>query len=121
MFLWKNAVVLCGLLGMVALPATMLVRARWEKRYIARLVACGMSIACLAVSALPMLWTQLIFGLLLVGCFDKRVPMAATYLFYFFSTPAAGSLLAIAGAYIAPLTPFLSFSAALVVGYLLHR
>ncbi|RYD95753.1 MAG: hypothetical protein EOP61_19160, partial [Sphingomonadales bacterium] len=120
MFLWKNAVVLCALLGMVTLPATMLIRERWEKRYLARLVICGMLIACLAVSFIPMLWTQLIFGLLLIACFDKRVPMAATYLFFFFWTPAAGSLLGIAGAYIAPLTPFLTFSAALLVGYLLH-
>ena len=120
MFLWKNAIVLCALLGMVTLPATMLIRVRWEKRYIARIVICGMLIACLAVSFLPMLWTQLIFGLLLIACFDKRVPMAATYLFFFFWTPAAGSLLAIAGAYIAPLTPFMSFSGALLVGYMLH-
>jgi hypothetical protein len=120
MFLWKNAVVLCGLLAMVTLPATMLVRARWERLYLARLVICGMLIACLAVSFLPMLWTQLIFGLLLIACFDKRAPMAATYLFFFYWTPAAGSLLAIAGAYIAPLTPFMSFSTALLVGYLLH-
>lgn len=98
----------------------MLVRARWEKRYIARIVICGMLVACLAVCSLPMLWTQLIFSLLMIACFDKRVPMAATYLFFFFWTPAAGSLLAVAGAYIAPLTPFMSFSAALVVGFLLH-
>ena len=120
MFLWKNAVVLCALLGMVALLATLLVRARWEKRYLARLVICGMLIACLAISALPMLWTQLIFALLMIACFDSRVPMAATYFFFFFWTPAAGSLLAIAGAYIAPLTPFMAFSAALFVGFLLH-
>lgn len=120
MFLWKNAVVLCGLLGMITFPATMLVRARWEKLYISRIVICAMLIACLAVSALPMPATQLLFGLMLIACFDKRVPMAATYLFFFFWTPAAGSLLAIAGAYIAPLTPFMSFSAALLVGYLLH-
>lgn len=120
MFLWKNAVVLCGLLGMITLPASMLVRARWEKLYLARVVICGMLVSCLAVSFLPMLWTQLIFGLLLIACFDKRVPMAATYLFFFFWTPAAGSLLAIAGAYIAPLTPFMSFSAALLIGYMLH-
>jgi hypothetical protein len=120
MFLWKNAVVLCALLGVVTLPATMLVRANWEKRYLARLVICGMLIACLAVSFVPMLLTQLIFALLLIACFDKRVPMAATYFFFFFWTPAAGSLLAIAGAYIAPLTPFMAFSGALLVGYLLH-
>ena len=120
MFLWKNAVVLCALLGMVAPPAAMIGRADWEKRYIARLVICGMLIACLAVSFVPMLWTQLAFGLLLIACFDKRTPMAATYLFFFFWTPAAGSLLAVAGAYIAPLTPFMTFSAALFVGYLLH-
>lgn len=120
MFLWKNAIVLCGLLGLVALPATMLVRERWERRYLARIVLCGMLVACIAVSFVPMLWTQILFGLLLIACFDKRVPMAATYLFFFFWTPAAGSLLAVAGAYIAPLTPFMAFSAALLVGYLLH-
>lgn len=120
MFLWKNAAVLCFLLGAMTLPATMLVRERWEKRYIAAIVICGMLVCCLAVSFLPMLWTQLIFGLLLISCFTKRVPMAATYMFFFFWTPAAGSLLAIAGAYIAPLTPFMSFSGALVVGYMLH-
>jgi hypothetical protein len=120
MFLWKNAVVLCALLGIIAFPAGMLVRARWEKRYIARIVICGMLVCCFAVSALPMLWTQLIFCLLLIACFDKRVPMAATYLFFFFWTPAAGSLLGVAGAYIAPLTPFMSFSAALVVGFLIY-
>lgn len=120
MFLWKNAIVLCGLLGLVAFPATLLVRERWEKRYLALLVICGMLVACLAVSFVPMLWTQLVFGLILIVCFDKRVPMAATYLFFFFWTPAAGSLLAVAGAYIAPLTPFMSFAGALLIGYLLH-
>lgn len=120
MFLWKNAIVLCGLLGLAALLGSMLVRERWEKRYLALLVICGMLIACLAVSFLPMLWTQLIFGLILICCFDKRVPMAATYIFFFFWTPAAGSLLAVAGAYIAPLTPFMSFSGALLIGYLIH-
>lgn len=120
MFLWKNAVVLCGLLAMIALPAMMLARASWERRYLTRLVFCGMLVACLAVSVLPMLWTQLIYALLLIACFDRRVPMAATYLFFFFWTPAAGSLLAVAGAYIAPLTPFMAFAGALLVGYLLH-
>ena len=32
MFLWKNAIVLCGLLGLAALPATMLVLAIQEAR-----------------------------------------------------------------------------------------
>jgi hypothetical protein len=120
MFLWKNAIVLCALLGMVTIPATMLVRARWENLYMSRIVICGMLIACIAVSALSMAGTQLVFGLLLILCFDKRVPMAATYLFFFFWAPAAGALLGVAGAYIAPLTPFMSFSAALLLGYLLH-
>lgn len=120
MFLWKNAIVLIALLGVATLPATMLVRAGWEKRYIARLMICGALIVCLAVSFVPMLATQLGFGLLLICCFDKRVPMAATYLFFLLWTPAAGSLLAIAGAYIAPITPFMSFAGALLVGYLLH-
>ena len=120
MFLWKNAIVLCGLLVFAGVPAGLLVRERWEKRYFALLVICGMLVACLAVSFVPMLWTQILFGLLLIACFDKRVPMAATYLFFFFWTPAAGSLLAVAGAYIAPLTPFMSFSGALLIGYLLH-
>ena len=120
MFLWKNAIVLCGLLALAGSLAVLLVRQRWEKRYFALLVMCGMLVACLAVSFVPMLWTQLLFGLILIACFDKRVPMAATYLFFFFWTPAAGSLLAVAGAYIAPLTPFMSFSGALLIGYLLH-
>ena len=120
MFLWKNAIVLCGLLALAGSLAVLLVRERWEKRYFALLVMCGMLVACLAVSFVPMLWTQLLFGLILIACFDKRVPMAATYLFFFFWTPAAGSLLAVAGAYIAPLTPFMSFSGALLIGYLLH-
>ncbi|ATE66994.1 hypothetical protein [Rhizorhabdus dicambivorans] len=120
MFLWKNAVVLVGLLGVATLPMTMLVRERWEKRYIARLVICGALIACLANSALPMLWTQLVFMVLLVACFDPRVPMAGTWLFFSFWTPAAGSLLAVAGAYIAPITPFVFFSLALLLGFLIH-
>ena len=120
MFLWKNAIVLCSLLALAGSLAVLLVRERWEKRYFALLVMCGMLVACLAVSFVPMLWTQLLFGLILIACFDKRVPMAATYLFFFFWTPAAGSLLAVAGAYIAPLTPFMSFSGALLIGYLLH-
>jgi hypothetical protein len=120
MFLWKNAVVLIGLLGLVALPASMLVRQRWEKGYLARLVMGGALMACLAVSAVPMLWTQLAYLVILIASFDKRVSMAGTYLFFFFSAPAAGSLLSVAGAYIAPLTPFLSFSGALLAGYLLH-
>jgi len=120
MFLWKNAVVLCGLLGIAAFPGALLVQARWETGYLARLVTSAMLIAMLAVCAMPMLWTQLLFGLLLISCFDQRVPMAATYLFFFFSTPAAGSLLGIAGAYIAPLTPFMTFSGALLAGYLIH-
>lgn len=120
MFLWKNAVVICALLGLATLPATMFVRQRWEKGYIARLVIGGGLMACLAVSALPMLPTQFCFLLIMVASFDRRVPMAATYLFFFFWAPAAGSLLAVAGAYIAPLTPFLSFAGALFAGYLLH-
>jgi hypothetical protein len=120
MFLWKNAVVICVLLGLATLPATMLVRQRWEKGYVARLVIGGGLMACLAVSAAPMLLTQIGFLLVMVASFDKRVPMAATYLFFFFWAPAAGSLLAVAGAYIAPLTPFLSFAGALFAGYLLH-
>lgn len=120
MFLWKSAVVLVGLLMIATLPMTMLVRERWEKRYIARVVICGALVACLAVSALPMLATQLVFMTLLVACFDRRVPMAATWLFFMFWTPAAGSLLAIAGAYIAPITPYVFFALALLIGYLIH-
>ncbi len=120
MFLWKSAVVLVGLLAIATWPMTMLVRERWEKRYVARLVICATLVACLAVSALPMLWTQLVFMLLLVACFDRRVPMAGSWLFFFFWTPAAGSLLAVAGAYIAPITPFFFFSLALLLGYLIH-
>lgn len=120
MFLWKNAVVLCALLGVATLLATMIVRQRWEKGYIARIVIGAGLMSCLAVTALPMLPTQIAFLLILVASFDKRVPMSATYVFFFFWAPAAGSLLAVAGAYIAPLTPFLSFSGALLVGYMLH-
>ena len=120
MFLWKNAIVLVGLLALAGLPAMQLVRARWEKLYLARLLGCGALVACFAVSFVPMLYTQIIFGLLMIACFDKRVPMAATYLFFFFWTPAAGALLAIAGAYIAPLTPFMAFAGALLVGYMVH-
>jgi len=120
MFMWKNAVVLIGLLMMVSLPATMLVRQRWERGYVARLVIAAALMACLTVSAVPMLATQIVFLIIVAACFTRRVPMAATYFFFFFSTPAAGSLLKVAGAYISPLTPFLSFSGALVAGYLLH-
>ncbi|MET0373912.1 MAG: hypothetical protein ABW128_06600, partial [Rhizorhabdus sp.] len=83
MFLWKNAVVLCGLLAFAVLPVAMLVREQWERRYLAQIVLSGMLVVCLAVSFVPMLWTQLLFGLILISCFDKRVPMAATYLFFF--------------------------------------
>lgn len=120
MFLWKNAVVLIVLLGAVMLPASMLVRARWEKLYLARLFCCAMIAVCLALSALPMIATQIGYLLLLTACFDRRLPMAATYLFFLLWTPAAGSLLAVSGAYIAPITPFLTFSGALLLGYLLH-
>jgi hypothetical protein len=120
MFLWKSAVVLVGLLGIATLPMTMLVRERWEKRYLARIVICAALVACLANSALPMLWTQFAFMLLLVACFDARVPMAGSWLFFSFWTPAAGSLLAVAGAYIAPITPFFFFSLALLLGFLIH-
>jgi O-antigen ligase len=121
MFLWKSAVVLVGLLGIAALPALMLVRERWEGGYLVRLAICGMLVACIAVSAVPMLGTQILFALLLVACFDRRVPMGATYLFFFFWTPAAGALLAIAGAYVAPLTPFMAFAGALLLGWLVNR
>jgi hypothetical protein len=120
MFLWKNAVVLVVLLGAVTLPASMLVRARWEKLYLARLFCCAVIAVCLALSALPMIATQIGYLLLLTACFDRRLPMAATYLFFLLWTPAAGSLLAVSGAYIAPITPFLTFSGALLLGYLLH-
>lgn len=120
MFLWKNAVVLFVLLGAVTLPASMLVRARWEKAYLVRLFFCGIVAVCLALSALPMIATQIGYLLLLTACFDRRLPMAATYLFFLLWTPAAGSLLAVSGAYIAPITPFLTFSGALLLGYLLH-
>ena len=120
MFLWKSAVVLVGLLAIATLPMTMLVREHWERRYIARLVFGGALVACSAVSALPMLATQILFMVLMVACVDRRVPMAGTWLFFFFWTPAAGSLLGFAGAYIAPITPFLFFSLALLLGYMLH-
>lgn len=120
MFMWKNAIVLIGLLTLVSLPAAMLVRQPWEKTYISRLVIGAMLMACVMVSAVPMLGTQLLFLVVVAACFTRRVPIAGTYFFFFFSTPAAGSLLKVAGAYISPLTPFLSFAGALVVGYLTH-
>jgi hypothetical protein len=120
MFLWKNAIILIALLGLASFVMMRLVRLRWEKRYLARIILCGMLVACIAVSAVPMIATQFIFMLLMLSCFDRRVPMAATYFFFLFWTPAAGSLLAVGGAYIAPITPFLSFSGALLFGYLIH-
>lgn len=120
MFLWKNAIVLIGLLAMATLPAMRLARSGWERSYLHKLVLCAVLVVCFAVSFVPMLATQFIFGLLMIACFDRRVPMAATYLFFFFWTPAAGSLLDIAGSYVAPVTPFLAFSGALLVGYLTH-
>lgn len=120
MFLWKNAIVLVGLLGMASIAAYMLVRARWERPYTVRLFLAGMMVACLAVSAVPMLATQILFALLLLLCCDRRVPAVATYLFFLFWTPSAGSLLKVSGAYIAPLTPFLAFAGGLLFVYLIH-
>lgn len=120
MFLWKNAIVLIGLLGLTSLAAIRGVRTPWEMAYFKKLVICAATIVLFAVSFVPMLATQFIYALLMVICFDRRTPIAATYFFFFFWTPAAGSLLDIGGSYIAPLTPFLSFSGALLVGYLLR-
>ncbi|WP_340316934.1 hypothetical protein [Rhizorhabdus argentea] len=118
MFWWKNAIVLIGLLGLASLPLLRLSQASWERLMIARLAAAGALIACVAVSFVPMAPSLLIYGVLLLLCFDRRVPMVATFLFFYLWTPSTTVLLNIAGAYVMNLGPLTVFSGAMLLAYL---
>ncbi|MBW8910712.1 MAG: hypothetical protein JF564_02165 [Sphingomonas sp.] len=120
MFYWKNAIVLIAMLAFACLPTLALARSNWERKAITKLAAVAALVACMTVSFLPMTLCQILFGVLLLLCLERRVPMVASYLFFLIWTPAAAGHLVVAGAYFVPLKPVISFSLALLAGYLLN-
>jgi hypothetical protein len=120
MFYWKSAIVLIAMIAFACLSALVLARSNWERTATTKLAVAGVFIACITVSFLPITLSQIIFGALLLFCLERRVPMVASYLFFLIWTPMAAGHLVVAGAYFVPLKPIISFSLALLAGYVLN-
>jgi hypothetical protein len=120
MFYWKNAIVLIAMIAFASLPALLLARSNWERTATTKLAVAGVFVACITVSFLPMMLSQIIFGAMLLLCLERRVPMVASYLFFLIWTPMAAGHLVVAGAYFVPLKPIIAFSLALLAGYMLN-
>jgi hypothetical protein len=120
MFLWKNAIVCTAMLLLAASAVHALARNNQERALTLKLALAGILSVCLTLSLVPAPACQFLFGCLLLLCLERRVPMIATYLFFLIWTPSAAGYLVFASTYFAPLKPVISFSLALLVGYVIH-
>jgi hypothetical protein len=120
MFLWKNAIVVTAMLLLVSVAVHALALSNQERNFTLKLALAGVIAICLTLSIVPEPACQIAFGGLFLLCLDRRVPMAATYLFFLIWMPSVAGYLVIAGTYLVPLKPVISFSLALLAGYLMH-
>jgi hypothetical protein len=120
MFYWKSAIVLLGLLAFATVIMLETARSNWERAAIAKLAMVAALITCISLSFVSLMLSQLLFGLLLLMCVDRRMPIVGTYCFLGCWTLAAAPHLAIGGAYFAPVRPTLTMAIAMLVGWLLN-
>jgi hypothetical protein len=120
MFLWKNAIVVTALLLIVSAVVHALGRSNQERVFTLKLMLAGVIAVCLTLSFVPEPACQLAFGGLFLLCVDRRVPMIATYLFFLIWMPSVAGYLVIAGTYLVPLKPVITFSLALLAAYVMH-
>jgi hypothetical protein len=120
MFLWKNAIVVTALLLIVSAVVHALARSNQERVFTLKLMLAGVIAICLTLSFVPEPACQLAFGGLFLLCVDRRVPMIATYLFFLIWMPSVAGYLVIAGTYLVPLKPVITFSLALLAAYVMH-
>ncbi|TZG28017.1 hypothetical protein [Sphingomonas montanisoli] len=120
MFYWKNAIVLVGIVVLLYPAAMALARSNWERMMTQKMMVSAGLIACLTVSAVPILVTPILFAIMMLLCIDQRAPASAPFLMFVVWTPMAAGLLELAGLYLMPLTPTLVFGATLAVAFALY-
>ena len=118
MFYWKNAVVLIALLGFAMLPAYLVARNNRERGVVARLACAAAAVVLIAVSAVPLTPSLLLYALLLMMVTQPWLPLSATWLFLYVWTPAAGIYLGLNGIYLGVFNPTLALSLGLALIYL---
>lgn len=118
MFYWKNAVVLIALFGIATWPAFVLIRGNSERALYGRLILAALAIVAVALSPLPLVPCLFVYALLLMAASTPKVPLFASWLFFYIWTPAAGIYLGFSGLYLGVMTPGLLFAMALLFLYI---